>query len=108
MTGRRGDVHRPMTHGAHVALAPPLDRLVSANPVAEMLLRRVLRADRGAEFVVEPHIHEVPLLFGDPLLQPEVRRDDESGHRELPPAGACTRDSTLRRAAVSSARSRGG
>src|SRR5204862_70946 len=40
-------------------------------------------------------LREVTLLFCDPLLQSEVRRDDERGHGRLPSAGALTRDSTL-------------
>ena len=95
VTGRRRHVHGPVTGGAHVALAPSLDRLVGAHPVAEVLLLRVLGADRGAEFVLEAFLREVPLLLSDPLLQSEVRRDDERGHGRLPPAGAFTRDSTL-------------
>ena len=95
MTGRRRDVHGPVTGGAHVALAPSLDRLVGAHSVAEVLLLRVLGADRCAEFVIEAFLREVTLLFCDPLLQSEVRRDDERGHGRLPSAGAFTRDSTL-------------
>jgi len=79
-----------VTGGAHIALAPSLDRLVGAHPVTEVLLRGVLRADRSAEFVVEPFLDEVVLLFRDPLLQPEMRRDNELGDGRLPSAGAFT------------------
>src|SRR5207245_11707894 len=55
----------------------------------------VLGAARCAAFVIEACLREGTLLFCDPLLQSEVRRDDERGHGRLPSAGAFTRDSTL-------------
>jgi hypothetical protein len=38
------------------------------------------RADLLAKLVVEAFGGEIPLFLGDPLLQPEMRLDDEFGH----------------------------
>src|SRR5215510_10729889 len=80
MAGRGRDVDGPVTGRAHVALAPSPDRMIGPDPIAEMLLPGVPRADGRAEFVVEAFLREIALFFRDPFLQPEVRRDDELGH----------------------------
>src|SRR5215813_3079039 len=83
MAGRGRDVDGPVTGGAHVALAPSCDRLIGPDAIAEMLLPGVLRADGRTKFVVETLLGEIALFFGNPFLQPEVRRDDELGHGRL-------------------------
>src|SRR3954469_12417251 len=77
-----GDVHGPVTGAADVRLTPLLEALVGADLVREgMRLLEVLPFPDAAELVFEPHRLEVPLLLGNPLVQPEMRADDELAHR---------------------------
>ena len=62
------------------ARAAPLEGLVGADLVAEVVVRVPSVDVTVAELVVEPLGREIALLLGDPLVQPEVRRDDEPGH----------------------------
>ena len=84
VTGRGGDVHRPVARAADVTAASLLEGLVGAHLVGGgVLFRRVPGAVVVAELVVEALVAEVALLLGDPFLQPEVRRDHEFRHRGL-------------------------
>ena len=83
MARRRGDPDRPVACTAHVGLPARLERLVGADLVALVVDRAVRRLHQLAEDVVEPLLREVALLLGHPLLQAEVRLDDESRHVTL-------------------------
>src|SRR2546421_8107445 len=88
-------------------------------------MRTVGRLDQLLEDVVEPFLLEIPLLLGDPFLQPEVRFDNEFvlGHapvsflfsstlccslrtcyrlrqQQIFPAGGLSRCSAMRRAPI--------
>src|SRR3954463_362470 len=77
-----GDVHGPVAGAADVRLTPLFEALVGADLVRErMRLFEILPFPDAAELVLEPHCLEVPLLLGNPLVQPEMRADDELAHR---------------------------
>src|SRR3954469_16993912 len=77
-----GHVPRPMTGAADVGLAPLLEALVGADLVRRGVgLVEIPALPDAMELVVEACLLEVPLLLGDPLVQPEVRTDDELAHR---------------------------
>ncbi len=78
--GRRRHVHGPVTGAAHVACPAPLERLVGADRVAEVMLLRIPRFERGAELVIEAFRREIALLLGDPFLEAHVRGNDELRH----------------------------
>jgi hypothetical protein len=70
---------------AHVAVAPGGDVVVGADLVRRgVRVREVLALESLAELVVQPLGAEVPLLLGDPFMEPEVRGDEEFGHLAIP------------------------
>ncbi len=89
MPARGGDVHGPVARARDVRLAAFLERLKGADLVALVVDLAAGGLHLLAEFVVQTFILEVALLLRDPLLQAEVRLDDELlvshdvGHRRL-------------------------
>ena len=82
MPARRGDVDRPMAGAADIGGAPGLKRLVGADLLAALVVMPPFgRADQLAKLVIEPFVPEIALFLGDPFLKPEMRLDDEFGHR---------------------------
>ena len=90
------DPDGPVAGAAHVGVAAGLERLHGADAVALVVVRAVRRLHLLAEHVVEPFVLEVALLLGDPLLQAEVRLDDELflGHGLSP---VCQRSAIAKR-----------
>ena len=80
-----GDVHRPVAGAGDVRLPPALEGLHRADLVAKLLRRAIARLNELAEHIVEPFVLEVALLLRDPLLQAEVRLDDEFSLAIVPP-----------------------
>src|SRR6185503_20654318 len=78
------DVYRPVAGAGDIGLAALLDRLEGADLVALDVVGAAAGADELLELVVEALGAEVALLLGDPLLQTEMRLDDELGHCALP------------------------
>ena len=77
-------VHRPVAGAGDIGLTPLLDRLEGACLAGLDVMRPAAGADELLELVVETLVAEVALLLGDPLLQAEMRLDDELGHALLP------------------------
>ena len=73
-----------MAGAGDVGLASLLDRLEGAGLAGRDVMRPAAGADELLELVVEALVAEVALLLGDPLLQAEMRLDDELGHGVLP------------------------
>ena len=73
-------VDRPVAGAGDVGLAALLDRLEGADLVALDVMGAAAGADELLELVIEALGAEVALLLGDPLLQAEMRLDDELGH----------------------------
>src|SRR5437868_15384472 len=71
--------HRPVAGAAHVGLAALLDALERARGALVVMLAGG-RADQLTELVVQSFGAEVAFLLGHPLLQAEVRFDDELAH----------------------------
>ena len=85
--GRGGDPDGPVAGAADIGAAARFERLVGAGPPpAHVVVPPAGRADVLAELVVEALGHEIALFLGYPLLQPEMRLDDEFGHAFPPVA----------------------
>ena len=84
MAVRGGDIDGPVAGAAHVGGAAFLERLERADLVALVVVLAVAGAHQLAEFVVETFVGEIALLVGDPLLEAEVRLDDELAHVSSP------------------------
>jgi hypothetical protein len=66
---------------ADIGAAALFEGLVGADALAaHVVVLPAGRADLFAKLVVEAFGGEIPLLLGNPLLQPEMRLDDEFGH----------------------------
>ncbi len=83
MTVGGRDIHGPMAGATHIGGSALFVGLIGAYFVAEVVPFSVLGDDLVTEFVVQPLGGEVTLLFGHPLLQPHMGRDDELGHANL-------------------------
>src|SRR5262245_61834132 len=78
---RGGGVHCPVAGAAHALVAALLEALVGAVLVRRLVgLADVVLPPAIAEDVLEALGAEIALLLGHPLLQAEMRRDDELAH----------------------------
>jgi hypothetical protein len=69
-----------MASATDVGLAALLKSLISADPVAEVVLLAIFREDLVAEFVLQSFRREITLSLSYPLLEPHVRRNHAPGH----------------------------
>src|SRR5690606_31575770 len=81
---RRRHADRPVARTADIRRPALLERLEGADPVALVMDLAVGRLHQLTELILEAFRLEVALLLGHPLLQPEVRLDDEFRHSSSP------------------------
>ena len=84
VTPRGRHVHRPMAGAGDVCLAALLDALKCSDLASRLVVRAAAGAHELLELVVKAFGAEIALLLGDPLLQTEMRLDDELGHSHSP------------------------
>src|SRR6185312_12627263 len=84
LAGRRRHADGPMTGATDGRLAPALERLVGADLVAAIVMLAVTRTDLLVKHVVQAFIGEVASGVRHPLLQAEMRFDDEGSHGRPP------------------------
>src|SRR5262245_22057739 len=70
-----------MAGAADVGFAALLDHMKGADLVLGVMVLAVGRLHELEEFVVEPFVLEVALLLRHPLVQAEMRLDNELAHR---------------------------
>jgi hypothetical protein len=81
MAPRCRHVYGAMAGTGNVCLAALLDALERSDLASRLVMRATSSADELLELVVEAFRAEIPLLLSDPLLQTEMRLDDELGQR---------------------------